>query len=129
MADFQYFVARSLQFYWGDLDNYQEPIVTGDERLFIEIFNRALNDLTWTKLGIEEMRHLESAYQFFTEDNAVFTACCEVRGFARDHIVKLRAFAETIFKANYRPIVKEWKRRGRKPRGWVDLSDKQITTS
>jgi hypothetical protein len=122
MAKYQYFVAHNLQFYWPDLDNWQSDQRKPDEKLWIGILHRAWCDLTWSnELGENEMRYLKEAYEFITVDNPVFRTCCDVMGFFDDQIEKLRQFAEDTFKSNYvEPTVKEWRRRGRKPRGYID---------
>lgn len=114
----------TMEYYWSDLDTYHEKPITGAKRLWKELFNRALNDLTFQgQKGDQEMQLLADAYEFITVDNPAFFICCEVMNFAESHIKALREFAEVTFRANYKaPSVKEWKRKGRKPRGYVEDS-------
>ena len=111
----------TFKYYWADLDQYTPKPVTGSANLWIAVLQRAYDDLTWNnQFGDYEMRMMQEAYEFITVDNAIFSICCEVMNFAESHIKALREFAEVTFKANYiEPAVKEWKRKGRKPRGYI----------
>lgn len=128
MAKYQYFIANNLEFYWPDIDNHRDEPINCYQKLWRAVLERALHDLTWDKsIDDNQMLYMRQAHEFFTVDNPVFRTCCEVMNFAESHIKALREFAEQTFKANYiEPAVKEWKRKGRKPKGYREQLAKEM---
>lgn len=112
-----------IQYRWGDLDLHKEPQIGPHGNLWIAIMQRAWDDLTWaSERGEEEMKFLLEAHEFFTIENAAFELCCQVMKFAESQIDELRAFAEMTFRENYvQPTPAVWKKKGRKPRGYIDI--------
>lgn len=126
MKDPMRYQYSTFEFYWPDLDNYSPPSDSPYKNFWIGILERAWQDLTFQgHRGDNEMRFLLDAYEFITIDNPGFELCCQVMNLAEEKIEALRELAKAIFEEYYRePVVREWKRRGRKPRGYKE----QITT-